>query len=93
MRKVKIDWYSLLDPNMDKKIVRCNIAQVGYLRNEITVTYEDGTREVIWHYIPARFDYESKEFIGMTKIEAAFYCDRKQPRRDDCRSRYTRGTY
>lgn len=94
MRKAKVDWNSLLDPNMEKRIAPCDIAQSGYRRNEITVTYSDRTREVIWHYNPSRFEYEAKDFIGMTKLEAVFYCDQKLPaKRGDYQSQYVRGAY
>lgn len=87
----KVERRNLLDPNMDKKIVQCNIRQTGYRRNEISVTYKDQTREIIWHYNPIRFEFESDDFIGMTKLEAVFYCDQKASvKRDEFQNSYIR---
>ena len=67
----------------ERKIVSCFINKTEFGYNEIYVIYDDSSREVIWHYDPTRFNFDYKAFIGMTKLEAAFYCDRKEPRKKD----------
>jgi hypothetical protein len=67
----------LLDPNMDKKIKSCFIDDGRHYTKKIFVVYEDETREYIWTYNPRDVEFNYRDFIGMTKIEAAFYCDRK----------------
>ena len=44
--------------------------------SEIFVTYTDGGRERIWSY-NNRYDFDHRDFIGKSKLEAAFYCNRK----------------
>lgn len=73
---------NLMDRNLYKVIDRCFINEVGRWRNEVSVIYEDGVQEVIYHYNPMEYEFSFREFIGKTKIEAAFYCDRK-PRISD----------
>lgn len=73
------EWESLLDKNMDKAIVKCYVNSKGRFKNEIFVIYEDGCREVIFSFNPAKIDFDGSEFIGKTKLEAVFYCDRKRP--------------
>ena len=68
----------LLDPNLHKTIIRCFINVKGGNQNEIVVRYEDGVKETIWTYNPAYYTFDYNIFIGMTKIEAVFYCDRKR---------------
>lgn len=68
---------SLLDGNMNKKIKSCFIDEGRYYMKKIFVVYEDETREYIWTYDSRKMDFNYRDFIGMTKIEAAFYCDRK----------------
>ena len=70
----------LLDVNLYKTIASCFINKRHTEIAEIFVIYVDGTRETIWTYNPLRYDYVHTEFIGKTKIEAVFYCDRKAPR-------------
>lgn len=72
-------WESLLDENMDKKIIKCYINNKGRFINEIFAIYEDGCREVIYSFNPAKIDFHGSEFIGKTKLAAVFYCDRKKP--------------
>ena len=72
-------WESLLDENMDKTIVKCYVNNKGRFKNEIFVIYEDGSREVIHSFNPAKIDFYGGELIGKTKLEAVFYCDRKRP--------------
>ena len=61
-------------------ISRCFINNKRPDMSEIFVIYEDGSRERIWSFNPSRYDFDHREFIGKTKIEAVFYCDRKKPR-------------
>jgi hypothetical protein len=70
----------LLDPNLYKVIARCYINNRQPDRAEIFVIYTDDARENIWTFNPMRYDFNRQEFVGMTKIEAVFYCDRKEPR-------------
>lgn len=73
------DWQSLLDKNMDKRIIKCYINDKSHTRKEVFVIYADGTREVIHTYNSNKYDFTRGEFIGKTKLEAVFYCDRKPP--------------
>ena len=73
------DWQNLLDKNMDKRIVKCYINDKSYTRKEIFVIYADGAREVIHTYNSNKYEFTRGEFIGKTKLEAVFYCDRKSP--------------
>lgn len=75
-----MDQSHLLDPNLYKIISKCYINKKGNDRNEIFAIYTDDSRETIWTYDPARYDFDRYEFIGKTKIESVFYCDRKGPR-------------
>jgi len=70
----------LLDPNLYKTITKCYINKRRPDRYEIFVIYADGTRESVWTYNPMRYDFEHHDFLGKSKIEAVFYCDRKDPR-------------
>lgn len=70
----------LLDPHLYKTISKCYIYKKRPDKNEISVMYTDGAKETVWTYNPMRYDFEYTEFLGMTKIEAVFYCDRKDPR-------------
>lgn len=70
----------LLDANLYKIISRCFINNKRPDATEIHVIYSDDTRENIWTFNPMRYDFNHQEFIGKTKIEAVFYCDRKEPR-------------
>ena len=72
-------WESLLDENMDKMIVKCYVNSNGRFKNEIFAIYEDGSREVIYSFNPAKIDFDGREFIGKTKLAAVFHCDRKKP--------------
>jgi hypothetical protein len=75
-----VDQRDLLDINLYKVIARCYINNKQPDRSEIFVIYADDCRENIWTFNPMRYDFERQEFIGMTKIEAVFYCDRKEPK-------------
>lgn len=75
-----MDQQYLLDPNLYKIISRCFINKKHSDVSEIFVIYEDGERETIWTYNALRYLFTHHEFIGKTKIEAVFYCDRKPPR-------------
>ena len=70
----------LLDPHLYKTISKCYIHKKRPDKNEISVMYTDGGQERVWTYNPMRYDFDYREFLGMTKVEAVFYCDRKEPR-------------
>lgn len=67
----------LLDENMDKVIKSCFINEKGPSRSKVFVIYEDGSRENIFTFNPEKHFLDRTLFIGMTKLEAVFYCDRK----------------
>lgn len=80
------DWdeqQKLVDPNMFKKIKLCFIEEMDYTRDKISVTYEDGTRERIFTFKKGTYKFDYHDFIGMTKLEAVFFCDRKEPIRQN----------
>lgn len=68
------------DDNLFSKISRCFINNKRSDKAEIFVIYENSARERIWTFNPARYDFDHREFIGMSKIEAVFHCDRKKPK-------------
>ena len=70
----------LVDRNLYKTIASCFINKKSLDVSEIFVIYSDGARETIWTYNSSRYEFTHHEFIGKTKIEAVFYCDRKPPR-------------
>lgn len=72
-----MDQKELLDPNLHKIISKCFIHNKRQNLSEIVVIYIDGVRERIWSFDPTRQTFDYQEFIGKTKIEAVFYCDRK----------------
>ena len=74
------DQSNLLDENLYKVILKCFINSSRSDRSDVHVIYTDGSRENIWAFDPSRYVFERGEFIGKTKIEAVFYCDRKEPR-------------
>ena len=69
-----------LDPNLYKVIDSCFVNNRRPELSEIFVIYVDGSRERIWSFNPMRYEFDHREFLGKTKIEAVFYCDRKKPR-------------
>lgn len=73
------EWEKLLDKNIDKTIAKCYVNNKGRFKSEIFAIYEDGCREVIYSFNPAKIDFDGCEFIGKTKLESVFYCDRKRP--------------
>lgn len=75
-----MDQRYLLDDNLYKIISRCFINNKRPDSSEIFVIYNDDDRETIWTFDPLRYDFDHRDFIGKTKIEAVFYCDRKEPR-------------
>lgn len=75
-----MDLMDLTDDNLFSTISKCYINNKRPETSEIYVIYENGDRERIWTFNPVRFDFNHREFIGKTKIEAVFYCDRKNPR-------------
>ena len=68
----------LLDPNLYKVIGKCFVNNKHPMLSEIFVIYTDDSRERIWSFNPMRHDFDHREFIGKSKIEAVFYCDRKE---------------
>lgn len=74
------DQSELLDVNLYKVIVKCYINNKRPGMSEVHVIYSDDSRENIWTFNPMRYDFDNRIFVGMTKIEAVFYCDRKEPR-------------
>ena len=75
-----MEQHELLDPNLYKKIQCCFVNNKRPDLSEVFVIYFDGTRERIWSFNPMRYEFDHSEFIGKKKIEAVFYCDRKEPR-------------
>lgn len=75
-----MDQRDLLDENLYKVITRCYINNRRSDVSEIHVIYTDEVKETIWTFNPMRHDFARQDFIGKTKIEAVFYCDRKEPR-------------
>lgn len=69
-----------MDTKMYNVISKCFINNKRFDMSEIFVIYEDGSRERIWSFNPAKYDFDYHEFKGKTKLEAVFYCDRKKPR-------------
>lgn len=67
----------MIDDKMYNVISKCFINSKHYNVSEVFVIYEDGSRERIWTFNPSKCDFNHREFIGKTKIEAVFYCDRK----------------
>ena len=70
----------LVDVNLYKVIAKCFINKKSSDVSEVFVIYADGSRETIWTYNSTRYVFSHHEFLGKTKIEAVFYCDRKEPR-------------
>lgn len=75
-----MDQQHLLDTNLYKVITSCFINNKRPDAAEVFVIYADGFRETIWTFNPTRYTFVHQEFIGKTKIEAVFYCDRKEPK-------------
>ncbi len=76
-----INQNNLLDHNLYEVITNCVLQKISPYETEIIVTYENGSKERIWTYNSNRYSFNYREFEGMTKIQAVFYCDRKKPRR------------
>lgn len=68
-----------MDTKLYNTISKCFINSKRQDLSEIFVIYDDGSRERIWSFNPTRYNFECHEFVGKTKIEAVFYCDRKKP--------------
>ena len=79
VRNVMLKQYELLDNNLYSVISKCFINSKRPGLSEIFVIYSDGYRERIWTYNNLRYDFDHRDFIGKTKLEAVFYCDRKPP--------------
>ena len=71
--------YDLIDRNLHSIISKCFINSRRSGLSEIFVIYTNGDRERIWSYNNLRYDFDHRDFIGKTKIEAVFYCDKKKP--------------
>ena len=69
----------LLDGNLYEVIIDCSVKRISSKIAQINVMYENGQRERIWTFNPTRYSFDYLNFIGMNKIEAVFYCDRKRP--------------
>jgi len=54
---------------MSKKIVACNIESVRW-KNEVHVTYDDGSSEMIFRYYPDEISFTESELIGLTRDAA-----------------------
>lgn len=68
---------NLVDPNLYNVISKCYITNKRQNLAEIFVIYIDGARERIWTFNPMKYMFDYQTFLGKTKIEAVFYCDRK----------------
>lgn len=75
-----MDLQELSDDNLFSIISKCFINSKRPDASEIFVIYENGDRERIWSFNPTRHDFDHREFVGKSKIEAVFYCDRKKPK-------------
>lgn len=70
---------ALLDENTHEVIIFCKLNRKNREWTEIIVTYENGVTERIWTFNHNRYNFDFHDFVGMTKIEAVFYCDRMAP--------------
>lgn len=70
----------MTDGNLYKVISKCFINVKRPDASEIFVIYADGSRERIWTFNPLKQEFDHRDFVGKSKIEAVFYCDRKKPR-------------
>ncbi len=77
---MKINQQELLDGNLYSIISKCYINTKRPDTSEIFAIYTNGSREKIWTFNPTRYAFDYSEFIGKTKIEAVFHCDRKKPK-------------
>ena len=68
----------LIDDNLHETIIDCNIKRLPNKLAQIIVIYENGQKERIWTFDATRYSFDYMDFIGMSKIEAVFYCDRKR---------------
>lgn len=75
-----MDQEYLVDDNLYKIIEKCYINNRHPDLSEIFVIYADNSRERIWSFSPMRYNFDHREFIGKSKIEAVFYCDKKKPK-------------
>lgn len=67
-----------MDMNLYNVIKKCYINNRDIHKSEIYVYYVNGSKEKIWTFDPTIQQFDYQEFIGKTKIEAVFYCDRKR---------------
>ena len=75
-----MDLRELNDDNLFSIISKCFINNKRSDISEIFVIYTNGDRERIWTFNHTRYDFDHREFVGKTKIEAVFHCDRKKPK-------------
>lgn len=75
-----MDLRELSDDNLFSIISKCFINNKRSDVSEIFVIFENGDRERIWTFNPTRYDFNHLEFVGKSKIEAVFHCDRKKPK-------------
>ena len=54
---------------MSQTIVLCEIVRNRYT-NEVIVTYDDDSVEMIFRYYPDELAFSEHEFVGLTKDEA-----------------------
>lgn len=72
-------WYKCIGYNYNFVIgTICFINSRRSGLSEIFVIYTDVGRERILTY-NNRYDFDHRDFIGKSKLEAVFYCDRKKP--------------
>lgn len=74
-----MDLNEITEDNLFSIIAKCFVNNKRSDKSEIFVIYENGARERIWTFNPERYEFDHREFIGMSKIEAVFHCDRKKP--------------
>lgn len=67
-----------MDMNLYNVIKSCYVNRRDIHKSEIYVYYANGLKEKIWTFDPTLQQFEYQEFLGKTKIEAVFYCDRKR---------------
>ena len=73
------NYTELLDTNLYEVIIDCQLQHRKAGISEIIVRYENGVKERIWTYNSKRYAFNYLDFIGMTKLEAIFFCDRMRP--------------
>lgn len=54
---------------MERIIILCEIARIGF-RNEVNVTYDDDSSEILFDYYPDELSFSEREFVGLTRGSA-----------------------